>query len=114
MATKGEVTEAKVLGAFIERDWSVLVPWANVEPYDLVVSPDGEEFVRVQCKSGREYRDCVVFNTHATDHGRGPQLYHGRADVFAVYSPSQDQVYVLNIADLGRSGWLRLRPTRNN
>lgn len=90
------------------------MPWGADGPYDLVVTCDDRVYLRVQCKSGREKRGCIVFNTHATDHGRGPQLYHGRADVFAVYAPSRDEVYVVEVADLGRSGWLRLEPTKNN
>jgi hypothetical protein len=115
MATRGDVTEAAVLSAFVKLGLRVLVPWEADSPYDLVVSADGERFLRVQCKSGREREGCVMFNCHSTDHGRGPGSYRGKADVFAVYCPSLDAVYVVNVEEAGRRGvQLRLRPTRNN
>ena len=53
MATRGELTEAKVLAAFLELGLSVFLPWRSDAAYDLVVSVDQETFLRVQCKSGR-------------------------------------------------------------
>jgi hypothetical protein len=115
MATRGEATEAAVLHNFIHLGLDVFVPWAHHLPFDLVVSADGETFIRVQCKSGRERDGCVIFNSASTDHGRGPQDYRDRADVFAVWCPTLDQVYVVPVAEAGTRGtWLRLRPTRNN
>ena len=115
VATRGEVTEAAVLNEFIQLGLDVFVPWAHHLPYDLVVSADGESFLRVQCKSGRERGDCVIFNSASTDHGRGPQDYRGRADIFAVYCPTLDQVYIVPVEEAGTRGtWLRLRPSRNN
>ena len=115
MATRGEVTEAVVLSELIRLGLDVFVPWAHHLPYDLLVSPDGATFSRVQCKSGRERGDCVIFNSASTDHGRGPQDYRDRADIFAVWCPTVDQVYVVPVEQAGtRDTSLRLRPTRNN
>ena len=115
MATRGELTEAVVLAEFVKRGFQVFMPWDPSSPFDLLVSADGERFVRVQCKSGRERNGCILFNCRSTDHGNGPGDYLGRADVFAVYCPSQDEVYVLPVEDAARRGTqLRLRPARNN
>ena len=115
MPTRGDLTEAAVLNAFVRLGWDVCVPWRHDAAYDLVVSPDGERFLRVQCKSGRERAGCVIFNCHSTDHGSGPLDYRGRADVFAVFCPTHDQVYVLPVETMPRRGaWLRLEPSRNN
>lgn len=115
MATRGEVTEAVVLDEMLRRGFEVLVPWASDLAYDLVVSAPGGPFLRVQCKSGRERDGCVAFNSRSTDHGRGQRDYVGRADVFAVWCPTLDRVFVLPVDEAGRSlTLLRLRPTRNN
>ena len=115
MATRGEATEAAVLHHFIRLGLHVFVPWAHDLPFDLVASPDGERFLRVQCKSGRERNDCVLFNSASTDHGRGRRHYRDRADVLAVYCPTVDQVYVVPVEDAaGYVTSLRLRPSRNN
>lgn len=115
MATRGDLTEAAVLHAFVAAGLDVLVPWRQDSAYDLAVSLDGESFFRVQCKSGRERDGCVIFNCHSTDHGSGPRDYHGRADVFAVSCPTRDEVYVLDVQTTPKRGaWLRLTPSRNN
>jgi hypothetical protein len=57
----------------------------------------------------------MIFNPHATDHGRGRQSYVGRADIFGVYFPPDEAVYLVPIDAVTRfSGRLRLEPTRNN
>src|SRR5688572_27024356 len=115
MATRGEVTEAVVLSEFVRLGVDVFVPWAHHLPFDLLVSADGDTFLRVQCKSGRERGGCVIFNSASTDHGRGPQHYRDRADLFAVWCPTVDQVYIVPVEEAGnRDTSLRLRPTRNN
>ena len=114
MALRGEVTEGAVLGELTKLGLTVLVPFSSDLPYDLVVHlPDGR-FVRVQCKAGRERGDCVMFNSAATDHGSGRQDYRGRADVFAVWCPTLDRVFVVPVEAAARVVTsLRLRPARN-
>jgi hypothetical protein len=115
MPTRGDVTEAAVLNAFVGLEWDVCVPWRHDCAYDLVVSPNGERFFRVQCKSGRERDGCVIFNCHSTDHGKGALPYYGRADVFAVFCPTRNEVYVLPVETTPKRGaWLRVEPSRNN
>ena len=109
------MTEAVVLTAFVERGWQVWIPWAADSPFDLVASADGTEFVRVQCKSGRERDGRVLFNSAGTDHGRGRLHYRDRADVLAVWCPTVGEVYVVDVHEApGYVTSLRLRPTRNN
>jgi PD-(D/E)XK endonuclease len=89
-ATKGNAAEAAVLNAFVERDFDVLVPFGEGQPYDLVVHPPINTFLRVQCKTARQRDGCLVFNSRTTDHGRGRLTYVGVADIFGVYfAPSQ-------------------------
>jgi len=71
--------------------------------------------VRIQVKSGRLRKGCVEFNTHATDHGNGPQPYDGKADVIAVHLPEPDAVFVVPVDECGTAkGYLRLDKPRNN
>jgi len=111
----GTVTEAKVLTALVSHGLAVFFPFDADEAYDLLVDLKDGRFVRVQCKTGRERRGCVLFNACSTDHGRGRQSYTGRADVFGVWCETRDEVYVLDVAVVPQFvGSLRLRPTRNN
>jgi hypothetical protein len=115
MATRGDLTEAAVLKAFVALDLAVFLPWRHDLPFDLVVSADHKTFLRVQCKSGREREGCVLFNSAGTDHGRGRQHYRDRADLLAVWCPTIDQVFVVPVDEAaGYVTSLRLRPSRNN
>jgi hypothetical protein len=114
---KGNMAEASVLRALIDRGLHVLVPFGDGHPYDLVVHvPGSEAFLRVQCKCARPTSNgCVHFNGRTTDHGRGRLPYSGLADLFGVYAPLTDAVYLVPVGVVaGFEGRLRLRPTRNN
>jgi hypothetical protein len=113
--TKGNAGEAVVLAALVQRGFDVLVPFGGGHPYDLVVGIGHSVFVRVQCKTAWERGGCLIFRCRTTDHGRGPQSYLGLADVFGVYFPPTQTVYLVPIAAVpGFEGRLRLEPTRNN
>jgi hypothetical protein len=57
----------------------------------------------------------MIFNTLATDHGRGPQSYVGQAHLFGVYFPPTFTVYLVPIdAVAATEGRLRLEPALNN
>jgi hypothetical protein len=104
-----------VLAALVRRGFPVLVPFGEGQPYDLAVDLGEATFLRVQCKMARPQRGCLVFNPHTTDHGRGRQSYIGRADIFGIYFPPDESVYLVPIDAVTRfSGRLRLEPTRNN
>jgi hypothetical protein len=115
MATRGDIAEAAVLAALVKLGLDVLMPFRQDGPYDLLVHLPGERFVRVQCKAGRERDGCVVFNSAGTDHGRGRLDYRGRADVFGVFCPSLDRVFIVPVEEAaGFMTTLRLHPSRNN
>jgi hypothetical protein len=114
-ATSGNAAEAAVLRALIDRGLHVLVPFGGGHPFDLVVHiPDGL-FLRIQCKSARPRRGCMLFNARTTDHGRGRLPYVGLADMFGVYFPPKDSVYLVPVVAItGYVPTFRLQPTRNN
>src|SRR4051794_11758398 len=115
LGTRGNVGEAKVLAALAQMGCDVLIPFGGGHPYDLVVAAREQKFLRVQCKTGWERGGCVIFNACSTDHGSGQRSYAGLADIFGVYFPPEDAIYLVPVASLsGPEGRLRLRPTRNN
>jgi len=115
LANVGDMTEGAVFGALVKVGCTVLVPFGQSQPYDLVVDRGGAGFVRIQCKTGWERNGCVEFNSSSTDHGRGHQHYRGRADLFCVYVPSLDELFVIPVElAASRRTYLRLRATANN
>jgi hypothetical protein len=111
---KGNATEAAVLRALVVRDLPVLLPFGEGHPYDLAVDL-GDSIVRVQCKTARLWKGCVVFNSRSTDHGRGQGTYIGLADLFGVHSPETDTVFLVPVLDVPTSVvYLRREPARNN
>jgi hypothetical protein len=114
-AEKGNASEAAILSAFTSRGFRVLLPFGDGHPFDLVVYLGGDDFLRVQCKTSRLVSGCIGFNSRSTDHGGGPGRYTGLADVFGVYFPPLDSVYVVPAEEVaGLAVQLRLKPTLNN
>jgi PD-(D/E)XK nuclease superfamily protein len=75
----------------------------------------GNLFLRVQCKTAREVNGCISFNSRTTDHGRGRRSYLGLADMFGVYFPPCDGVFLVPVSEAtGFAVRLRLQPARNN
>jgi hypothetical protein len=114
-ATRGNAAEAAVLAGLVKRGYEVLVPFGGGHPYDLAVDLGTAGVLRVQCKRAWPVNGCLNFNCRSTDHGRGRRPYFGRADVFGVYFPPNDSVYLVPLDRVaGFNGRLRLEPTRNN
>lgn len=113
--SSGNPGEAAVLNALVQRGYDVLLPFGEGQPYDLVLDLPGAGFARIQCKTGWTDKGCLRFNTHSTDHGRGPLKYHGLADLFGVYSRATAAVYLVPVSEIvGWEGRLRIDPPRNN
>lgn len=111
----GNAGEATVLAALARRGFGVLVPFGEGQPYDLAVDLGDGMFVRVQCKTAWPRQGCIIFNSRSTDHGRGPQSYVGLADIFGVYFPPNQAVYLVPIDAVAQfEGRLRVEPTLNN
>lgn len=113
--TRGNAAEAAVLRAFIDAGFDVSVPFGNGQPYDLVVQVAGNLFLRVQCKSAWPRDGVLMFNSRTTDHGQGRIPYDGLADIFGVFFPPLETVYLVPVAAMpSYRGRLRLDPPRNN
>jgi PD-(D/E)XK nuclease superfamily protein len=120
----GDQTQAMVLGRLVQafpyaQMW---IPFGENTRADLVIELDGR-FIRVQCKTGRLRKGAVSFSTcsHTYHHpsNRGTRTYQhhyrGQADLFGVYCPETDGVYLVPVDEVGTThGSLRVEPTQNN
>src|SRR5439155_26640702 len=74
---------------------------------------DATGLYRVQCKTSRVIGDVLHFRTCSNTNNL-PRDYRGEIDLFGVYSPELDQVYLVPVADAPSRGcYLRLSPARN-
>jgi hypothetical protein len=114
-AARGNAAEAAVLHGLVRRGLDVFVPFGSGHPFDLAAYIPEAGFLRIQCKRAWELRGCVVFNAYSTDHGRGARSYHGLADLFGIYFPPTDQVFLIPVEAVARTeGRLRIEPPLNN
>ena len=111
----GERSEGFVLAALLRAGYTALRGFGDNERYDLVLDL-GERFVRVQVKTAT-YRDgAVVFATcsSAAHRGGSRRHYRGACELFAVYCPELDRVYLVPVADVPKTwGKLRVEPAKN-
>jgi hypothetical protein len=119
----GDASQAMVLGRLVQAGKNVLVPFGENVRYDYVIEEANGSFVRVQCKTGRLRKGVITFNTCSSTYhhpsNRGMRVYQhhyrGDADVFGVYCPETDGVYLVPVDDVGKKGCsLRVEPTLNN
>lgn len=111
---KGNISEAKILAAFIEAGYLVSVPFGSGHKYDIVID-DLSNIYRVQCKTGRVRNGCLTFNSYSqAGNGTARQSYYGLADLFAVLHPETGTVYLVPVNEVGATGVnLRLVPPLN-
>lgn len=111
----GSRTEGIVLAALLRVGKRVLLPFGGGVPYDLVIDEGSGVFVRVQCKTAVYQGGCVLFRAHTLKRNNTQVGYRGIADVFGVYCPALDKIYIVPVDDVNdREGRLRVDPTRNN
>jgi hypothetical protein len=95
----GQRSEAAVLAAFVKHGYRVLTPFGVNHRYDFALDM-GDRFLRVQCKTGRLRDGAILYNTHSVQSNtrRARQrCYTGEIDVFAVFCPDTDRVYVVSL-----------------
>lgn len=111
----GERSEGVILAKLLLAGKVVLQPFGDNQRYDLVVD-EGGQFIRIQCKTGHVKNGVIIFNSCSTHYhrGKGWSGYHDEADVFAVYVPKLEQVYILPVKDVpSQKVYLRLEPPKN-
>ena len=112
---KGAIAEAKIIARLAELGEHVLVPYGRIGRYDIVLDrPSG--FVRIECKRGRVYKGCITFHTSSRG-GYGnkpPRGYLNDADIFAVWCPETDKVYMIPVCEASSGSMcLRVENTKN-
>lgn len=112
---KGELSEGVILAKLLLSGKTVLQPFGDNQRYDLVVD-EGGHFIRIQCKTGRIRKGVVVFNTCSNHEHRGrpSRPYYGEADMFAVFVPETEVLYMMPVAEAPPTkGHLRLETPKN-
>ena len=112
---KGNVSELKVMMAYVEAGFAVSVPFGGGAPYDLIVDT-GKKLLKVQVKTGRLRDGCVLFSMRRFNGrgGKGHRYDCDELDVFAVYCPDNNQIYVTPFTEGLNEGRLRCGKTKNN
>jgi hypothetical protein len=111
---KGNLSEARILAAFVSAGYLVSVPFGSGHKYDFVVD-DSTRLLRVQCKTGRVKNGVLLFNAYSqSGNGSVKMSYRGLADLFAVLNPEDEKVYLVPVDEVGVTDVsLRLAPTMN-
>lgn len=108
----GGQTEGIILAALLRAGKRVLLPFGGGHRYDLAIDDDGQ-LVRVQCKTVYQ-QGCVIFNTYSNRRDNSRMGYNGFADLFGVYCPALDRVYLVPVDHVNeREGRLRIDKTQN-
>jgi hypothetical protein len=112
---KGNLSEARILAAFVAAGYLVSVPFGSGHKYDFVVD-DSNRLLRVQCKTGRVKNGVLIFNAYSqSGNGTVKANYRGLADLFAVLNPESGKVYLIPVNEVGETEVsLRLAPILNN
>ncbi len=112
----GEIAEAAVTLALLQKGKVVLHPHGNGQRYDLVIDDNGQ-FHRIQVKAGWLANDRTIIRFVACSNNKGysRQSYQGQIEFFAVYCAELGTTYLIPIDDVpGNDCYLRLTPTKNN
>ena len=92
------------------------MPHGVNQRYDLVIENEGR-FLTAQCKTGRLRNGVVEFSARSVQSNtRGTRFrnYAGQVDLFIVYCPANEGVWVIPCDEVPPSGmYLRLDPPRN-
>lgn len=107
----GERSEAKILAAMVNAGFAVSLPFGNNQRYDMIIDT-GKDLLRAQCKTGRLRSGSVRFNTcSANGFTYVKRNYAGQIEVFLVYCPGTDKVYMVPVEQCAnRVTSLRLDP----
>ena len=112
----GHRSEAAIWGRLVRHGYAVLLPCGVNQRYDLVID-DSKGFLRVQCKTGRLKNGVIEFRTCSTRSNTRSAMsrdYVGEIDLFAVYCPENDGVYLVPSEEAPRrSMCLRVDKSRN-
>ena len=113
----GDITEWQVAAALLRRGMKLLRPLSSSSRYDFLIEHDDGRFTRVQCKTGRLKKGCVMVRMYSVSgHNTVPKRYGGQVDAFGVFCPDTNTTYLVPMDALngcGNVAALRVSPARN-
>lgn len=95
----GNLSTAKVVATLTSSGYVVSIPFGDGCDYDLILD-DTKSLKRVQVKTGRIRNGCVVAYTKSNNgryYNGVSRNYIGKADLFAIYCPDNDKVYLVSV-----------------
>ncbi len=108
-------SEGAILGELSRRGYDVFSPFSCNHRYDFVIDMS-DRFVK--CKTGRLENGALLFAKVSTRCSRTAvhvRSYVGEIDIFLVYLPVRESIYVIPIADVEAGlRHLRIDPPANN
>ncbi|HET9162384.1 MAG TPA: group I intron-associated PD-(D/E)XK endonuclease [Solirubrobacterales bacterium] len=112
----GQRSEGAILAQLVRHGYRILLPFGVNQRYDLVLESDGR-FLKVQCKTGRLRDGAVRFSARSVQSNTActrAKAYSGEVDLFSVYCPDNDRVYVIPVDEVPATAmYLRVEPPRN-
>lgn len=111
----GSISEGMVISALLKNGYSVSLPFGGGLRYDFIAD-NGKSLYRIQCKTARVRNGAVQFPTASVQRDTGVRTsYEGQVDLFGVYCPDNDKVYLVPVKDLPKNlGILRIDTPKNN
>jgi hypothetical protein len=108
------LAEVEVAAALVRSGRRVYLPFLAADGrIDLIFDDPEQGLLRAQCKTGRVVGEVLTFKV-CSNTRNAPRDYRGEVDVFGVYSPQLDAVFIVPVDDVAtRLCHLRLAPTRN-
>ena len=108
---RGDMTFWRIVSGLMASGKTVLLPMTQNTRYDLLLD-DAGEYVRIQCKTGRIINNGSVLTANAcsSNHKGKRKSYNGDVDVFAIYSPELDKIYLCPMNETIKNAlWLRVK-----
>ena len=111
---KGNIAEAYVIAKLLKLGKTVLIPYGNMERYDIVINKEDGSFVKGQVKTGRYKNGSIIFNVASSNYKGIRRSYIGQIDVFWVYCSYTEKVYEIPIEIVPKHDMsLRVEPNKN-
>ncbi|MBO0720052.1 MAG: hypothetical protein J2P41_04480, partial [Blastocatellia bacterium] len=111
---KGNLSELKVITAYVEAGFTVSIPFGGGAQYDLIVDTR-LRLLKIQVKTGRLRNGCILFPTmrFSGQKGKGCRYEPGEIDLFAIFCPDNEHIYVMTLDQSLTEGRIRCSAAKN-